>query len=303
MMTTFDLVDIPVRHYGHAVWDSKRWQGFEARSDDILVCTPYKSGTTWMQMICALLVFQKTPLDQPLADISHWLDLRAAPAGYVHAILAAHAHRRIIKTHTPLDGLPWFPDAKHICVLRDPRDVIFSVMNHFKNTNPEADAMFMWEMREQDAPALPEDPNDFFQMWLSRGSFDWESDGAPYWSFFRHGYSFWQHRAEANIKMVHYADLKADLEGQMRDIASYLGIDVPDALWPDLVQAATFESMKANANRTTPDTNYNMWKDNAAFFNTGKSGQWQDILTPQSLQILDDVLSDYPEDYVTWLMR
>ena len=50
-MKKLDLSALPLRHYEHQVWDSDRWQGFEPRPDDILVCTPYKAGTTWMQMI------------------------------------------------------------------------------------------------------------------------------------------------------------------------------------------------------------------------------------------------------------
>jgi aryl sulfotransferase len=65
-MKTFDLVSLPIRNYNHPVWDSSRWNGFEGRADDILICTSYKAGTTWMQMICALLVFQRADLHLPL---------------------------------------------------------------------------------------------------------------------------------------------------------------------------------------------------------------------------------------------
>ena len=36
--------------------DSARWIGFPFRAGDIVISTRSKSGTTWMQMICALLV-------------------------------------------------------------------------------------------------------------------------------------------------------------------------------------------------------------------------------------------------------
>jgi hypothetical protein len=44
--------------------------------------------------------------------------------------------------------------------------------------------------------------------------------------------------------MVHYNDLKADLSGEMKRIAAFLGIETPAALWPELVEAATFDKMK-----------------------------------------------------------
>lgn len=103
-MECFELADLPLRHYQHFVFDTHRWKGFESRPDDILICTPYKAGTTWMQMICALLVFQRTDLHLPLAEISPWLELRAAPVEETQGIYSAQDHRRIIKTHTPQGG-------------------------------------------------------------------------------------------------------------------------------------------------------------------------------------------------------
>lgn len=146
-----------------------------------------------MQMICGLLVFQRMEFDLPLAEISPWMELKAAHAKDIHAWYAAQNHRRFIKTHTPLDGLPWYREATYIVVGRDPRDVFMSMLNHLRNFNPASEALFAHEMREAgiDMPEPPEDPNEFFHDWLTNGSFEWESDGAPFWSVFRHGDSFW----------------------------------------------------------------------------------------------------------------
>ncbi len=303
-MEKLDLSALPIRHYRHQVWDTARWQGFESRPGDILVCTPYKAGTTWMQMICALLVFQRAEFHLPLAKISPWMDLKGHTTEAVHATYAAQDHRRVIKTHTPLDGLPWFPQATYLCVERDPRDIFMSMLSHLRNRNPDSVAIFAREMRETgDGPPPPEDPNEFFRMWLSNGSFEWESDGAPYWSVFRHGASFWAHRDEPNIHLVHFSGLKADLEGEMRRIAGVLGIKVAEEKWPELVAAAGFESMKKNADRTAPDTDLKMWKDNARFFNKGTSGQWQGVLSEESLALMDQVTATYPAEYIDWLFN
>ena len=45
--------------------DSDRWRGFVFRSGDIVISTPPKCGTTWMQMICALLVLPEATVEQP----------------------------------------------------------------------------------------------------------------------------------------------------------------------------------------------------------------------------------------------
>ena len=87
--------------YRSLISDNARWEGFELRPDDILICTPAKCGTTWMQMICALLVFQTTTFDRPLDLISPWLDMLTRERDDVVADLDAQTHRRFIKTHTP----------------------------------------------------------------------------------------------------------------------------------------------------------------------------------------------------------
>jgi len=304
-MDEFDLSALPVRHYAHQVWNTDRWQGFEPRKGDILICTPYKSGTTWMQMICALLVFQRADLPLPLTEISPWVEIRAAPAEDIHALLAAQDHRRIIKSHTPLDGLPWFPEATYLCVYRDPRDVFVSMMNHLKIGNPYSSAIFKKEALEAtgEKDALPADPNELFRMWMTQGAFPWETDGAPFWSLFRHGATFWAHRHQPNIHFFHYGDMKVELEGSMRRVADVLGIDVDEAKWPELVAAAGFESMKKNADRIAPDTNVRMWKDNSQFFNKGSTGQWQGVLSEEILALMEQVAAKYPADYIRWLFR
>src|SRR5438874_2514234 len=126
-----------VRRYRSVLVDSLRWDGFEFRDDDIVISTPSKCGTTWMQMICALLIFGDANLPRPLTQLSPWLDLQTETISKVFAALAAQRHRRFIKSHTPLDGLPFDERVTYICVGRDPRDAAISQDNHLNNMNRE----------------------------------------------------------------------------------------------------------------------------------------------------------------------
>ncbi len=72
----------PGRYAGQA-YDSSRWDGFVFRTDDVVVCAPQKCGTTWAQMICALLIFQTDHLPAPLGVLSPWLDSNTAPLAEV----------------------------------------------------------------------------------------------------------------------------------------------------------------------------------------------------------------------------
>ena len=122
-----------MRRYEGTVFDSSRWDGFELRPGDIIIGTPPKCGTTWTQMICALLVLQEPELPLPLDTLSPWIDMVTRARTEVFADLAAQTHRRFIKTHTPLDGIPNDPTVTYICVGRDPRDVALSMDRHIDN--------------------------------------------------------------------------------------------------------------------------------------------------------------------------
>ena len=270
--------------YEHLVFDSARWADFKPRADDIFICTSYKAGTTWTQMLCALLIFRTADFGQPLTTITPWLDLKATPIDELLAIYEAQTHRRFIKTHTPLDGLPYFPEVTYLTVGRDPRDVFMSMLNHLQNGNPETQARLFGEP-EESGPPMPEDPNEFFRLWLSTPSFDWEQDGFPYWSHFRHAESFWRYRHLPNIHLFHYSDYKADLPGEMRRLADVLAIEIDDAEIAALAQAADFDAMKSRADELAPDVDHDMWADNGAFFNKGSSGQWAGVLTEESLAL------------------
>ena len=58
---------------------------------------------------------------------------------------------------------------------------------------------------------------------------------------------------QPNVLLVHYDDLLADLTGQMRRVARFLGIGVPEDRWPPLAEAATFGSMRARAGELAPN--------------------------------------------------
>lgn len=106
----------PATRYRSDDEDSARWLDFPLRGGDIVISTRSKSGTTWMQMICALLVLRTASLTAPLAELSPWLDWLITPRAEVYARLNAQQHRRFIKTHTPLDGLPIDQRATYVVV-------------------------------------------------------------------------------------------------------------------------------------------------------------------------------------------
>jgi aryl sulfotransferase len=299
--------DAPVR-YRSAVMDSIRWQRFSARAGDIIISTPPKSGTTWMQMICALLIFQRATFDRSLDLISPCLDMQTREVGDVIADLKAQQHRRFIKTHTPLDGLRYDEAVTYICVGRDPRDVAIS-WAHFQD-NINLQALFAARDRavgNEDLAAMyrdwepaPTDPLARFWRWVD-DSTEGELSHVNLASTMHHLATFWEMREQANVVLVHYADLQRDLEGEMRHIAQRLNITIDEDRLPDLVAAAGFDTMRERADEIAPDSSQGLWHSNRAFFRSGRNGQWQALLDDAGRRrYAERVTQLAPTDLVEW---
>jgi aryl sulfotransferase len=282
------------RHYQSVVMDSARWQHFTPREDDIIISTSYKAGTTWMQAICAALVFQAPEPPVPQDDLSPWLDALFAPIDEVVELLDGLENRRYIKTHLPLDAIRFFDEVKYIVVGRDGRDVFASMWNHWNNLNPEK-IDEMNDDPERAGPRLPHPPEAVqpaFDEWLSKSSFDWEADGYPFWSHLHHAQTWWDHRHLDNVLHVHFEDLLSDLDGEMRRISNYLEIPVDEERWATLVHGATFDQMKGNATKMAPGATHGLWKSDSNFFDKGTSRRWEGLLTAQQSEAYEKTASE-----------
>ncbi len=289
----------PIR-YQSGDEDSGRWAGFEFREGDIVISARSKTGTTWMQMICALLIFRTPELPAPLGQLSPWLDFLTAPREDVFARLSAQEHRRFIKTHTPLDGIPLDPRATYIVLARHPLDAAVSLYHQGDNIDRERMRQLTGGSSAQPGTARPP-----LQEWL----LEWidneadpraEMDSLP--GMLWHLSDAWARRFEPNVVIVHYADLLADLDAQMRQLAELLELTVPPAAWPGLVEAATFEQMRAGASQIVGAPG--VFKSPAAFFRRGSSGAGREQLTAAELAHYQARAATMaPRDLLTWLHR
>lgn len=277
-----------VVHTWHA--DSRVWDRLAPRPADIIVCTAPKCGTTWTQRIVSMLMLQSAA-PVPVMEMHPWLDAFFIPHDIVIPMLDASPTRRMLKTHLPFDAMPFYDDTLYIHVARDPRDACMSFHNHnigFTENilaaldarglaNPEIAAPY---------PRAPADPRAFFRRWLR------DPDFAPFddftcAEFFDLQRSYWAVRHQPNVLMVHYNDLKSDLAGEMCRIAAFIGVETPASLWPDLVDAASFASMRRDGD-TLLGMAAQSWKEGGkTFMNKGTNDRWRDVLTKADLADYD----------------
>ncbi len=191
---------------------------FEPDSSDIFIATYPKCGTTWMQQIVhglrtkGSMDFEEISLAIPFLEAAFALgtDLSAPQA----------APPRVFKTHLTYSTVP--KGARYICIVRDPADALVSFY-HFMNG-------VMWE---RDSIHI----NDYaFEAFLTADQ--------PFGHYWEHVRSFWEARNSAPILFFCFEDMKRDLEGTVRKVAAYMGLEQDEERIAVATRQSTFEFMR-----------------------------------------------------------
>lgn len=253
-------------------FDSTIWNDLRFRPDDIVIATYAKSGTTWMQQIVGQLLFRGDP-NVAVAEMSPWLDLRVPPKAVKLPLVEAQTNRRFLKTHLPVDALRFSPEARYLYIGRDGRDVVWSMYNHHANANAS------WYAALNDTPGrvgppIERPPDDVLAYWR-----DWMArDGHPFWPFWENVRTWWAIRRLPNVRLVHFANLKRDLPGEIRAIAAFLEIPIDESRWEAMLEHCSFDWMKRNATQSVP-LGGAFWDAGAeVFIHKGTNGRWRDVL-------------------------
>lgn len=270
-----------------AIFDSTRWNSFEHRDGDVIVVTWSKAGTTWMQQIvCQLL--RGAPESLAGFEDSPWLDFRPISLDVVMRILAAQPGRRCIKTHLPVDALPLSPIAKYVYIGRDARDVVWSAYDHQASFTKEALEMFNMLPGRVGPPVThpPTDVRGAYHYFLEHG----EMPGLSVSNFWAHVQGWWDVRALPNVLLVHFNDLKSDLEAEARRVAEFLEVEIDEARWPALLEHCGFDYMhRAAAELHELDRVF--VRGGQSLVHKGTNGRWRDVLSHEEVDKCDEVAS------------
>lgn len=252
--------------------------------------------TTWLQQILGQLIFQGAE-DVRICDISPWLDLRLTKDEAIKQ-LDKQQHRRVIKTHLQRDALELSRRVKYIYVARDGRDTLWSLYNHHclmsdatlaaLNAPP---GLFDFEFPRPEPDVVKQ-----YDLWM-------KENGKPFWPFWEHVRSWWEVRDLPNVLILHYADLKKDMAGEIRKISRFIGEEVEDdGVWGKILDHCSFEFMKSRSGLCVPCGGRVFRDGGAGFINKGTNGRWRDCLSAEQVADYDArAKAELGEECAAWL--
>ncbi|KAL9693715.1 hypothetical protein quinque_013000 [Culex quinquefasciatus] len=233
---------------------AQNFYNFQARPDDVWICTYPRSGTTWTQemlwLICNDLDFETAGKEKltkrfPFFEFHIYMhdemkeqflaeatcpehrEIIEAASKPAYDYLNSLTGQRFIKTHFPISLLPpsiFHVQAKVIYVARNPSDVVVSYYHLNKL------------YRTQGYVGDFETFYNYFEKDLTPWS--------PYWSHLREG---WQARSLPNVLFMFYEDMNKDLPATIRKVGAFLGKpDLSDEQVATLVDHLSIRNFKNN---------------------------------------------------------
>jgi hypothetical protein len=224
---------------------------FVPRPDDILIVTYPRSGTTWMQMILYQLTTDGD-MDFPhIYEYCPWFESSSRCAGGFEG----RPSPRLFKSHLPYRQIPKGP-CKYVYVARNGKDVAVSYY-HLYRTHSGYQGTFA----------------EFFDLFL-RGKVE-------FGSWFQHVKGWWRHRNDPNVLFLRYEDLLGDLEGCLRRVGAFCGLDISPERFPTILERCGFAFMKQHESQFDPLTG-SMWEHGSqlnAFLRRGRAGEGKECLS------------------------
>lgn len=279
------------RDYIGPITDTRVWDDFELRADDVILSTPPKCGTTWSQAIIMMLLNGAAETQRQVWKDSLWIDCGFRDQEQMVQTLNAQTTRRCIKSHTPFDGIPFHPDVTYITVYRHPIDVHFSLEKHVENMVSD---VLQYLYPDQEGAA--------FERFLTAPATQRGTDDLTLASLLHHYRSFSAWSQLPNVHFFHYADLKRDPAKEIRRYAQAMGLSPSDALIEEITEATAFSSMKTVTQKTQDTTEKGAFKNMAGFFHSATSNKWVGRLSDAEVAAYHEKFAEIAQPAeVSWL--
>ena len=253
---------------------------------DVVVCACPKAGQNWTMQIAFQIATRGAGEFRHIHEVVPWPDWAkqdmVVPLRDERAWRAAPTGLRVIKTHLEWDRLPYRPEARYICVLRDPKDAFVSSYFFIR------DVIF--------GPLMPPVP-----VWLRMFC-----EGTMPFSWSAHVDGAWKHRHLPNVLVLTYEDMQKDLPAAVRTIAAFMGVALTRNEFARVCEKSSFASMQEVNHKFTPPA-LSPWAATTRWMmRRGVSGGSSELLSTGQQRVIDDhcradlrrLGSDFPYDEV-----
>ena len=238
---------------------------------DVFACAYFKSGTTWLLQIGTQIAHRGKAEFDNVHHLVPWPDA-PAPMG-PHLIPLSNKSPqalsptglRLIKTHLPLDRVPFAAQARYIALVRDPKDVIVSGYHFVRSLilGPMMPSVEHWA-----------------ELFLTEDS--------PAGSWAAHLDSYWRRRTEPNVLFLTFEAMKWDHRVAIEQIARFMDVDLSQGELDAVEQQSSFAYMKRNEAKFSAGQVL-LWKaPEAGMLRRGNHGGSGELLTPALQQRVDD---------------
>ena len=245
---------------------------FIPRPTDVHIVTYPKAGTSWIQEVVWLVNHNADTASSskvPSSQRTVYIELRTSRADKLSQ-LAAAASPRHIKWHHSSPLLPErvVNEGKVIYLLRNPKDTVVS-WYHFQRMN----SLY----------GFTGDFDTFFELFL-RGA-------VAYGCYCHNVLSWWRLRNRANVLLLTYEEMHADLPTVVSRVAAFLGKELTAQQVTTIVEHCQFQQMKSN-----PATNAAQMPKVAGetdFMRKGQVGDWRNYLSEAQNRRMDAWIDEH----------
>ena len=242
--------------------------GYQPDKQDVIVSTYPKTGTTWMLQMAYQIAFLGDGDFEHQYDVVPWPDKLIPLENNValddmSVAQASPTGLRIIKSHLEAGFVPYTPEAKYISVVRDPKDMLVSMVLFEDGFNK----MLFGDIV----------PIDTFVEAFQGEKFQYQP-----WPTFIH--SWWALNEQENVLVVTYEEMKADSVGMIRRVAKFLGVNLMDGQVDQVAEKTSFAYMKTNEHKFAQPA----WDEGyVPLVRSGKSGNAKELLSNEQQQQID----------------
>ncbi len=245
----------------------KAFGDYKPGKQDVFIATYPKSGTTWALQIAYQIGFHGDGEFEHLDRVVPWPDklipTETPAVDDMRVVDASPTGLHVIKSHLESDYVPYSTDAKYISIIRDPKDMLVSII-HFENG---FNKLLFDDVVPVDA-------------WVEA----FRTDRFIYqpWPMFVD--SWWKLRGRDNVLVLTYEEMQADSTGVIQRIADFLEVSLTSEQFAEVVGKSSFAYMKANDHRFGQSA----WElGHVPLIRSGKTGSAKELLSVEHQAQMD----------------